>query len=43
MNHIFPGYKSYLLEIIGKLINKIKRATFPYHTFFLDVLYILNN
>ena len=28
------------MEIIGKLINKTKRATFPYHTFFLDALYL---
>ena len=39
MNQIFTGYKIYLLEIIGKLINKTKRATFPYHTFFWDALY----
>jgi hypothetical protein len=34
MNQIFTGYKIYLLDIIGKLINKTIRATFPYHTFF---------
>ena len=39
MNQIFTGYKIYLLEIIWKLINKTKRATFPYHTFFWDALY----
>ena len=30
MNQIFTGYKIYLLEIIGKLINKTNRATFPF-------------
>jgi hypothetical protein len=39
MNQIFTGYKIYLLEIIGKLINNTKRDTFPYHTFFWDALY----
>jgi hypothetical protein len=33
-------YKIYLLGIIGNLINKTKRATFPYPTFFLDALYL---
>ena len=38
MNQIFTGYKIYLLEIIGKLINKTKCATFPYPPFFWDAL-----
>jgi hypothetical protein len=38
MNQMFTGYKIYLLEIIGKLINKTKRATFPYPPFFWDAL-----
>ena len=42
MNQICTGYKIYLSEIIGKLINKSKRATFPYPTFFLDALYNLD-
>ena len=40
MNQICTGYMIYLIKIIGKLINKTKCATFPYHTFFLDVLYL---
>ena len=40
MNQICTGYKIYLMKIIGKLINKTKRATFPYHTFLWDALYI---
>jgi hypothetical protein len=33
INQIFTGYKIYLLEIIGKLRNKTKHATYPYTTF----------
>ena len=39
MNQICTSYKIYLLEIIGKLINKTKRATFPYPPFFWNALY----
>ena len=41
MNQIVTGYKVYLLEIIGKLINKTKCATFPYPPFFWDTLYVI--
>jgi hypothetical protein len=34
MNQIFTGYKIYLLEIIGELINKTNCGTFPYPPFF---------
>ena len=34
MNLIYTGYTIHLLEIIGKLKDKTKLATFPYHIFF---------
>ena len=40
MNLICTGYEIHLLEISGNLIDKPKRATFQYHTFFGDALYI---
>ena len=43
MNQMFTAHKIYSLEIIGKLINKTKRATFPYPPFFETPCSIFSN